>query len=188
MRSEARDAYPHEDRSRRERPDALGERRLIGRAGRRPRDLVVPHAARDQRIRCIGQRVAQRIVGRTVRAQQHVAGFGERVERGDDRVRTAHDREPGKHFFGAKIPRQQRLVALARRVIVAVTGAARKIALGDTFIEKRPQDARDDRTARRIASLERRERALRRRAHARIQPPFAEQQIDHAARAVSARS
>ena len=166
----------------------LAQRREIGVAVRHARHLGIAHAARDERVRRRRDRMPQRVVRRAVGCQQQRTGRHERVETRDDRVRAADDRQPREHALRAEDARQQRLVALARRVVVAVPRRPGEIALGDPFVHERAQHARAHRGRARVAALQPRRCALRARAHAGVDVETAEQRGGHAAAARIARA
>jgi hypothetical protein len=103
------------------------------------RDLVVTHAAPHERIRCVDDRVAQRVVGTARDGQKTPFGRRAGVERRDDRVRPADEREPREGPFRAEDAREQRLVARAGRIVVAIAEGSREIVFGDAFVEERAE-------------------------------------------------
>ena len=157
-----------------------GQRNEVRVAGERAADLPVLHAARGERVRRIDQRVAQRVVRRAVRAEQQLPGNEQRIERGHDRVRAADDRQARQHALGAKNAGQQRFIAVARRVVVAVTGRAGQVALRDALGQKRFEHAHAHGAATRIVFVQPRQRRFGGGAHHRIDAPVTEYCIDHA--------
>ena len=134
------------------------------------RNFVVAHAAPHERVRRVDDRIPQRVVRRSRRREQPAALRKARVERGDDRVRSADERQSRERTFGTEDPREQRFVTRARGVVVPVTERAREIALRDALVDERGEHAgvRERTHARVCREIHARYGATRGRGDARI--------------------
>jgi hypothetical protein len=103
------------------------------------RELAVAYAFIHQRVRGVADGVAQRVVRRTGNRKQRPAGRRAGRQSGNDCVRSADDRRAREDALGSEHASQQRLVARAGRIVVAVTGRTGEVAFGDALVEERPQ-------------------------------------------------
>ncbi len=118
----------------------LGERTgdggQIDATARIERDLAILDAGVRERVRCVANRVAQRIVGRARDREQRPVRGRARGERRHDGVSPADDREPRERALHTQDAREQRFVTLAHRIVVAVPSGADQVALGETLVEE----------------------------------------------------
>ena len=110
-----------------------GDRLGIGSAGGIERHFRDFDSARGERVRGVDQRAAQRVVRPPRRDDEALARRDACGDGGDDRVRPADQREPGERALRAEDPREQRLVCIARRVVVSVTEGSPQVGVGQTL-------------------------------------------------------
>ncbi len=104
------------------------------------RDFAVVDAVGDQRVRRIADRVAQRIVRAARRSRAAFRPGGVHAASAATMACVPLTIESRAIARSApKHARQQRFVARARRIVVAVSGRAGEIALVEPFVEKRSQ-------------------------------------------------